>query len=67
MNFLGHPSGEANGPRQWANPKLFEALGPSFWDLVSKPVHGSKSSYKGVKRGYAKVSIFFRFYLLNQG
>jgi hypothetical protein len=23
---------------------------------VSKPVHGSKSSYKGVKRGYAKVS-----------
>ncbi len=24
--------------------------------LVSKPVDGSKSSYKGVKRGYAKVS-----------
>jgi hypothetical protein len=39
------------------NPKLFEALRPSFWDLVSKPVHGSKSSYKGVKRGYAKVSL----------
>ncbi len=23
---------------------------------MSKPVHGSKSSYKGVKRGYAKLS-----------
>jgi hypothetical protein len=41
MNFLGHPSlravgstsqrpGEANGPRQWANPKLSEALGPTM-------------------------------------
>jgi hypothetical protein len=29
----------------------------SFWDLVSKPADGSKSPYKGTKRGYAKVSV----------
>jgi hypothetical protein len=52
-----------NGPRQWANPKLFEAIRPSFWDLVSKPVYGSKSSYKGVKRGYAKVSLLLTCYV----
>ena len=45
-----------NGPRQWANPELFEAVRPSFQDLVSKPMDGSKSSYEGVKRGCAKVS-----------
>jgi hypothetical protein len=28
--FWGTHPGEANGPRQWANPELFEALGPSF-------------------------------------
>jgi len=26
---IHHPD-EVNGPRQWANPKLSEALGPSF-------------------------------------
>jgi hypothetical protein len=51
--FWGTHPGEANGP---ANPKLFEAVRPSFWDLVSKPTDGSKSSYKGARRGYAKVS-----------
>ena len=41
MGFLGHPSlravgcpsqgpGEVNGPHEWANPKPFEALRPSF-------------------------------------
>jgi len=45
-----HFSGQIlNCLRPLANPKLFEALGPSFWDLVSKPVDGSKSSYKEVK------------------
>ena len=28
--FWGTHPGEANDPRQWANPELFEALGPSF-------------------------------------
>jgi hypothetical protein len=59
LTFWGTHPGAANGPRQWANPKLFEAIGPSFWDLVSKPVHGSKSSYKGVKRGCAKVPLYW--------
>ncbi len=30
MSFLGIHLGEVNGPRQSANPKLFEALGPSM-------------------------------------
>jgi len=34
----------ASGPREWANPELFEAVRPSFQDLASKPVDGSKSS-----------------------
>jgi hypothetical protein len=70
MNFLRHPSlravdcpsqrpGEANGPPEWANRKLFEALRPSFCDLVSKPGDGSKSSCKYMQisaKGCAKVS-----------
>jgi hypothetical protein len=30
LTFWGTHPGEANGPRQWANPKLFKALGPSM-------------------------------------
>jgi hypothetical protein len=55
--FWGTHPGETNGPLQWANHKLFEAVRPSFWDLVSKPADESKSPYKGAKRGYAKVSV----------
>jgi len=28
--FFGTHPGEVNGPRQWANPRLFEALGPGM-------------------------------------
>jgi len=28
----------ADGPHQWVNPKLFEAVRPCFWDLASKPI-----------------------------
>jgi len=55
MSFLGTHPGEVNGPRQRANRKLFEAVTPSFCDLVSTPVDGSKSSYKKARRGYVKV------------
>jgi len=51
-----HPT-EANGPLKRANPELFEAVRPSFQDLVSKTMDGSKSTYKKVKRGYAKLSL----------
>ena len=44
------------GPLKRANPELFEAVRPSFQDLVSKAMDGSKSTYKKVKRGYAKLS-----------
>ena len=57
-----HPT-EANGPLKRANPELFEAIRPSLaqgftacQDLVSKAMDGSKSVYKKVKRGYAKLS-----------
>jgi len=42
------PFGKFNGagdPHRWANHKLFEAVRPCFWDLASKPVDGSTSSY----------------------
>jgi hypothetical protein len=44
--FWGTHQGEANGPPQWANRKLFEAVRPGFCDLVSEPEDGSKISYK---------------------
>jgi len=44
----------AGGPHQWANHKLVEAVRPCFWDLVSKPVDGSKRSYKGGEKGLWK-------------
>jgi hypothetical protein len=67
MRFLGHPSlqavgfpsqrpGETNGPPQWANRKLSETVRPSFCDLVSEHVDGSKISYQRARRDYAKVS-----------
>jgi len=34
----------AGGQGKWANPELFEAIRPSFQDLVSKPMDGSESS-----------------------
>ena len=52
-----HPT-EANGPLKRANPELFEAVRPSFQDLVSKAMDGSKSTYKKVKRGYTKLSTY---------
>ena len=55
MNFLGNPPGGADGPPLWANPVLFEAVRPSFRDLVSKPMDGPKSSYEVVNRGCANV------------
>ena len=69
MRFLGHPSlravgcpsqrpDETSGPPQWANRKLFEALRPSFCDLVSEHADGSKTSYHRARRGYAKMSHF---------
>jgi hypothetical protein len=54
---------EVNGPRQWVNPVLFEALRPSLQDLVSKSVDGSKSACNEVRRGYAKV--FYNNYMVN--
>jgi hypothetical protein len=48
-----HP-GETNGPPQWVNRKLFEAVRPSFCDLVSEHADGSKISYQEARRGYAK-------------
>jgi hypothetical protein len=54
--FWGTHLDEVNGPRQWVNPALFEAIRPSLQDLVSKSVDGSKSSCNSVRRGYAKVS-----------
>jgi hypothetical protein len=44
--FWGTHQGEANGPPQRANRKLFEAVRPSFCDLVSEPADGSESSCK---------------------
>jgi hypothetical protein len=55
--FWGTHPGEANGPLWRVNPELFEAVRPSFQDLKSKLVDGSKSSYQRAKRGYAKVSM----------
>jgi hypothetical protein len=69
MRFLRYPSlravgfpsqrlGEANGPHQRANRKLFEAARPSFCDLVSEPDEdGSKISYKKARRGFVKLSM----------
>ncbi len=37
-------------------PSGFEAVRPSFCDLVSEHVDGSKTSYQRAKRGYAKLS-----------
>ena len=54
--FWGTHPGEANGPLWRVNPELLEAVRPSFQDLESKLVDGSKSSYQRAKRGYAKVS-----------
>jgi len=54
--FWGTHPGEVNGPRQWANRKLFEALRSSFCDLGSKPADGSKGSYETARKGCAKVS-----------
>ena len=56
MDFLGYPSGRSERPALGVNPELFEAVRPSFQDLESKLVDGSKSSYQRAKRGYAKVS-----------
>ncbi len=54
--FWGTHPGEVNGPLWRVNPELLEAVRPSFQDLESKLVDGSKSSYQRAKRGYAKVS-----------
>jgi len=56
MRFLGTHPGETNGPPQWANRKLFEAVRSSFCDLVSEHVDGSKTSYQRARRGYSKLS-----------
>ncbi len=69
MRFSGHPSlravgcpsqrpGETNGPPQWENRKLFEAVRPSFCDLVSAHGDGSKTSYQRARRGYARSQTF---------
>jgi len=57
--FWGTHPGEANGPHvQWANRKLFDPPeAESSCDLVSKPVDGSKSSCKQVKKGFSRVSM----------
>jgi hypothetical protein len=55
--LLGDPSLRTERPRGWANPMLFESVGPSSWDLVNRYMDGSKSSYEKAKKGFAKVSL----------
>jgi hypothetical protein len=43
IRFLGTHPGETDGPPWWAKRKLFEALRPSFCDLVSEHVDGVKN------------------------
>ena len=62
--FWGTHPGEANGPLWRVNPELLEAVRPSFQDLESKLVDGSKSSYQRAKRGYAKVSFTTNNFLM---
>ena len=71
MSFLGYPPGEVNGPRQWANPEVFEALGPSFWDLVSEPIRWVKKligkSEKGLCKGLECVNLSYTTPVVRSG
>ncbi len=63
MDFWGHTHpGEANGPRQWVKPKLFDAFRQSFWGLASKSQGGAgrgKKSIEGSKKGLCKGLLIY--------
>ena len=74
-----HP-GEANGPRQWANPKLFEAVGPSMsagFTPLRSVLGFSEQARRWVKKFIQKseeglckgltVNVFHHVYTCNQG
>jgi len=64
MGFLGF-QGADNGLCECANPKLFWAVRPISWDLVSKPMNGLKcligTSENGLRKAPA-VSTTFGIY-----